>query len=349
MGITVSEIAKEIGATVIGDGSVIIEDISPINDSAPGHITFVSNKKYAKYLSVTKASAVIISGDFDVKAIKDKALLQVNNPYFAFSRVVKLLYPEKLLIEKGIHESAIIGKDTKMGKDVSLGAKVVIGRGCTVGDRTVLMPGVVVGDEAKIGNECRIYANVSIREKVVIGNRVIIHDGTVVGSDGFGFALDQGKYHKIPQIGTVVIEDDVEIGANTTIDRAALGQTVIARGTKIDNLIQIAHNCRIGEDCVIAAQAGISGSTTIGNRVQIGGQAGFAGHLKVDDNAIIAAQSGVSKSIERGKYVFGTPANDYREEFRIHGARRRLPKLLKDIVNIKKRIKKLEKYRGEDV
>ena len=230
-----------------------------------------------------------------------------------------------------------------------MGARVVIGRECTIGDRTVIMPGVVVGDGVKIGDDCRIHANVSIREKVVINNRVIIHNGTVVGSDGFGFALEQGKYHKIPQIGTVVIEDDVEIGANTTIDRAALGETVIARGTKIDNLIQIAHNCKIGEDCVIASQAGISGSTTIGNRVQIGGQAGFIGHITIGDNAIIAAQSGVSKSIEEGKYVFGTPANDFREEFRIHGARRQLPRLLKDIANIKKRLNNLEKHRGKDV
>ncbi|MEJ2629598.1 MAG: UDP-3-O-(3-hydroxymyristoyl)glucosamine N-acyltransferase, partial [bacterium] len=233
-----------------------------------------------------------------------KAWLQVKNPYFAFSKVVKLFHPEKLLIEKGIHDTAVIGKHTKLGKDVSLGARVVIGRECTIGDRTVIMPGVVIGDGVKIGEDCRIHANVSIREKVVINNRVIIHNGTVVGSDGFGFALEQGKYHKIPQIGTVVIEDDVEIGANTTIDRAALGETVIARGTKIDNLIQIAHNCKIGEDCVIASQAGISGSTTIGKRVQIGGQAGFIGHITIGDNAIIAAQSGVSKSINKTTITF---------------------------------------------
>ncbi|MFO7892038.1 MAG: UDP-3-O-(3-hydroxymyristoyl)glucosamine N-acyltransferase [bacterium] len=349
MSIRVSEIAREIDAKLIGNDSVTVVDISPIQDSTKGHITFISNKKYAKYLSETKASAVIISEDLDVEAIEGKTLLQVKNPYFAFSRVIKLFYPDKLLIEKGIHTTAVIGKNSKTGQDVSLGAHVVIGRGCSIGDRTVLMPGVVVGDESVIGADCKIYSNVSIREKVTIKNRVIIHNGSVIGSDGFGFAYAKGKYHKIPQIGTVVIEDDVEIGANTTIDRAALGKTVISKGTKLDNLIQVAHNCRIGEHCVIASQTGISGSTTIGNRVQIGGQAGFAGHIKIGDNAIIAAQSGVTKSINGGKYVFGTPANDYREEFRIHAARRRLPELLKDVVNIKKTLKKLEKNRGKDV
>jgi len=348
MSIKVSEIAKEIGAKLLGNGSIKISDISPIEDSAHGHITFIANKKYAKYLSNTKASAVIVSEDFDVE-VEGKTILQVKNPYFAFAKVLKLFYPDKLLIEKGIHLSAIIGKNTDLGEDISIGAYVVIGRGCSIGDRTVLMPGVVLGDGVRIGSDCTIHSNVSIREKVILKNRIIVHDGTVIGSDGFGFALDSGKYHKIPQTGTVVIEDDVEIGANTTIDRAALGKTVIARGTKLDNLIQVAHNCRIGEDCVIASQAGISGSTTIGNRVQIGGQAGFIGHIKIGDYAIIAAQSGVSKSIADRKYVFGTPANDYKKEFRIHGARRRLPDLLKDIVNIKKRLKKLEKNRGDNV
>lgn len=349
MNIRVSDIAKEIDAELIGNDSITIMDISPIQDSAKGHITFISNKKYAKFLSTTRASAVIVSEDMDVDKITGKTFLQVKNPYYAFSKVIKLFYPDKLLIEKGIHATAVIGKNSEIGEDVSLGAHVVIGRGCTIGDRTVLMPGVVVGDESIIGADCKIYSNVSIREKVTIKDRVIIHNGVVIGSDGFGFAYAQGKYHKIPQIGTVVIEEDVEIGANTTIDRAALGKTIISRGTKLDNLIQVAHNCKLGEHCVIAAQAGISGSTTVGNRVQIGGQAGFIGHITIGDNAIIAAQSGVSKPIETGQYVFGTPAEDYRKEFRIHAARRRLPELLKDIVNIKKRLKKLEKNRGKDV
>jgi len=349
MKITVSDIADKIGAKLIGGSSVEIEDISPIQNSHKGHISFISNKKYTKYLTTTKASAVIIGMDIDVEAIKGKTLLQVKNPYFAFSKVVKLLYPDKLLIEEGIHSSAVIGEKTDLGTDVSLGAHVVVGRGCAIGDRTALMPGVVVGDGAKIGADCKIYSNVSIRENVIIKNRVIIHNGTVIGSDGFGFAFEEGKYHKIPQIGTVVIEDDVEIGANTSIDRAALGQTVIARGTKIDNLIQIAHNCKIGEDCVVASQAGISGSTVIGNRVQIGGQAGFVGHISIGDGAIIAAQSGVTKSVENGKYIYGTPAEDYKKAFRIQAALRRLPELLKEIVRIKKRIKKLENDRGENV
>jgi len=349
MKIKVSEIVDKIDAQVIGDDSVEIEDISPIQHSKEGHITFISNKKYSKYLSTTKASAVIVGIDINVDAIKGKTFLQVKNPYFAFSKVVKLFHPDKLLIEEGIHSTAVIGEKTNLGQDVSLGAHVVIGRECTIGDRTVLMPGVIVGDGAKVGADCKIYSNVSIRENVIIKNRVIIHNGTVIGSDGFGFAFEEGKYYKIPQIGTVVIEDDVEIGANTSIDRAALGQTVIARGTKIDNLIQIAHNCKIGEDCVIASQAGISGSTIVGNRVQIGGQAGFVGHITIGDGAIIAAQSGVTKPINSGQYVYGTPANDYKKAFRIQAALRRLPELIKDVMNIKKRLAKLEKNRGTNV
>ena len=207
------------------------------------------------------------------------------------------------------------------------------------------MPGVIIGNDVVVGEDCIIHGNVSIRESVVIGNRVMVHNGTVIGSDGFGFAMEGGVYHKIPQVGTVVIEDNVEIGANVTIDRASLGETRIKKGAKLDNLIQIAHNCTVGKNTVIAAQTGLSGSTQIGAGVRIGGQVGFAGHLEVGDGAAVAAQSGVSKSIPPGEMVFGYPARPHHEELRIQAARQKLPELLKIIKELKKRIEKLEENR----
>lgn len=346
MVVKISKIVELTGAELTGDELVEISGVAAIEDSKPGDISFLANPKYSKYLITTKASAVIIP-----KEIEDqpgKTVLRSSNPYMAFLKVVKLFNPEELLIEKGIHATVVIGKGTALGKDVSIGAQAVIGRKCSIGERSVIMPGVVLGDSVTLGKECFIHANVSLRERITIGNRVVIHNGAVIGSDGFGFAFDKGKYHKIPQVGTVVIEDDVEIGANTTIDRATLGKTVISRGTKLDNLIQIAHNCRIGENCVIASQAGISGSTAVGNRVRIGGQAGFAGHIKIGDDVEIGAQSGVTKSVSDGRYVVGFPAKDSGKEFRIHGALRRLPDLLKDFVKIRRRVERLEKNRGND-
>ena len=338
MPIKLSDIAAEFGGRVVGDDQVEISGVAKIEEAQEGEITFLANPKYTKFLKETKASAVIVP--LDVTEAGDTLLIQAENPYFAFLKTVVLFYPPQPLIEKGIHPTAVIGKETEIGEDVSAGAYVVIGRRCQLGNRTVLMPGVVVGDDVRIGSDCVLHAHVSIREKVILGNRVVIHDGTVVGS--VGFAPEGGKYHKIPQVGTVVIEDDVEIGANTTIDRATLGETRIKRGAKLDNLIQVAHNCSVGEDTVIAAQAGLSGSTHIGSHVQIGGQAGFAGHLTVGDGVSIGAQSGIHKSIPPGQMVFGYPAKPYSEEFRIQAALRRLPQLLKEVKDIKRRIQEME-------
>jgi UDP-3-O-[3-hydroxymyristoyl] glucosamine N-acyltransferase len=250
--------------------------------------------------------------------------------------------PDEAKHFQGVHKSALLGKDVKLGKNAALGAYVVVDDGAQIGDNAVIYPGCFIGRQAKIGNNVLIYPNVSIRERVSIGNNVIIHSGTVIGSDGFGFVEVNGKHHKIPQVGTVEICDDVEIGANVTIDRARFDKTVIGRGTKIDNLVQIAHNVVIGENCLIVAQVGISGSTTIGNNVILAGQAGLVGHITVGDKARVTAKSGVIKSIPAGAMFAGYPARPFLENQKSHAHVHNLPKMFDLVKELKKKIESLE-------
>jgi UDP-3-O-[3-hydroxymyristoyl] glucosamine N-acyltransferase len=334
------DIAEITGGVLAGDPSIFITGVAKIEEARPGEITFLANHKYAKHLGETRASALIVPDDMPGNF--DKPVIRSKNPYLAFMKAVVVFHPPKPLIEKGIHSTAVIGENTELGTELSIGAYAVIGRRCRIGHRTIVMPGVILGDGAMVGDDCVLHANVCLREGVVLGNRVILHNGTVVGSDGFGFALDGGKYHKIPQVGTVVIEDDVEIGSNTSIDRATLGETRIKRGTKMDNLIQIAHNCSVGEDTVIAAQVGIAGSTVIGNNCRIGGQAGFAGHIKVGDNTTVGGGSGVLRPVSGNTMVSGFPARPHRDELHVQAAMHKLPELLKELKQLKERIQKLE-------
>lgn len=345
MSLTLAEIATVVGGKVVGDDTTVITGVAKIEEAGEGEVTFLANPKYAKFLKKTKASAVIVPREVDEAG--GKPLIQAENPYYTFLKTVVLFHPPQPLIDKGIHPTAVFGEGTQLGNDLSVGPYVVVGKGCRIGDRSVLMPGVFLGDGVVVGEDCVLHAHVCLRERVALGNRVILHNGVVVGSDGFGFAPEQGVYHKIPQVGTVVIEDDVEIGANATIDRATLGETRIKKGAKLDNLIQVGHNCTIGENTVIAAQAGLSGSTHVGKNVRVGGQVGFAGHLKVGDGAAIGAQSGVSKSIPDGSYVFGYPAKPHMEEFRIQGALKRLPELLREMKRLREQIEKLEQEMRE--
>jgi len=341
MVLKLAEIAARVGGEVVGNGELEITGVAKIEEAKEGEITFLANRKYAKFLEHTGASAIIVPED--ISKVPGKSLLRTKNPYFTFLKTVTLFYPPKPLLEKGIHKTAIIGEGAKLGKDISIGPHVVIGKKCKIGDRTILMPGVVIGDNVTVGNDCLVHANVCLREKVVIGDRVILHNGVVVGSDGFGFALEEGKYYKIPQVGTVIIEDDVEIGANSTIDRATLGETRIKKGAKLDNLIQVGHNCIIGENTVIAAQTGLSGSTKIGKGVRVGGQVGFAGHMEIGDGAAVGAQAGVTKSIPPGVMVSGYPARPHREELRIEAVMQQLPQLFKETKDLEKRFYELEK------
>ncbi len=329
------------GGTLVGDGSCEIHGVATLEDAREGEIAFLANTKYTKYLKSTHASAVIVPAGTEPE--KGLRMICTENPYYAFLKVVVLFHPQERLVAEGVHPTAVIGENTKLGKGAGIGPYVVIGKDCRIGDGTVILPFTTIGDGAALGEGCTVYSHVSIREKVTVGNRVILHCGVVVGSDGFGFAQKDGKYHKIPQVGTVVIEDDVEIGANTTIDRATLGETRIKAGVKLDNLIQIGHNCVIGEDTVIAAQSGLSGSTLIGKGVRVGGQVGFAGHMTIGDGAALGAKSGVSKSVPPRQFYSGIPAIPHLSELRKEAASIKLSEKLKELSDLQKRIEALEK------
>ncbi len=334
------DIAALVGGELVGAGDLMITGVSGIKEAKEGDITFLANPKYLPLLDTTKASAVLVGKDISFPA---KPVIRVANPSLAFSRVIELIGPEKIAYPSGVHPSAVIGKGVTLGKDVSIQPHVVIEEGAMVGDRTVLCAGCYVGHFSLIGADTLIYPNVVVRERTLIGSRVIIHSGTVIGSDGFGFTMIDGKHVKIPQIGIVVIEDDVEIGANVTVDRARFDRTVIKRGTKIDNLVQIAHNVIIGEHSILVAQSGVAGSTELGKYVTLAAQAGLVGHLKVGDGAIIAAQAGVTKDIEPRGMVVGAPAVDHMKFKRNVANVNRLPKLIDRVAALEKKLEEPRK------
>lgn len=339
MNSTVAEIAELVGGRIVGDASARITGINGIRQAGQGDITFLADPRYASCLRTTKASAVLVRPDVDKCA---KPLIQVEDPYLAVAAILKKVQAEMARHPDGVHETAVLGDRVEMAADAAVGAHAVVGHGTRIGQGTVIYPNVYIGNECTIGDGCIIYPNVTMREQVQIGNRCVIHSGAVIGSDGFGFASLDGKREKIPQVGIVIIEDDVEIGANAAIDRATFGTTTIGKGTKIDNLVQIGHNTRIGEHTVICGNAGIAGSTVIGDRVTIAAGAGLAGHLEVGDGAVIAAYSGVSKSVKPGQMVFGYPAVEHARAKRMHASLRQLPDALRHLRALEERIKELE-------
>lgn len=340
MGMRLDEIARSVGGKLVGDGAIAIRRVEPIEEAGEGAISFVANRRYRHFLSSTKASAVIVPPELEQDAIGP--CIVSSNPYLCLQKVVRLFYGDGVVFPKGVHETAVMGTDVRLGEDVHLGPYVVIEDGCELGDGVVVGAGCFVGKGSRIGDRAILYPNVTVYHGTEIGRAVIVHSGVTIGSDGFGFAFDGARYHKIPQVGKVVIEDEVEIGANTAIDRAALGITRIGRGTKIDNLVQIGHNVTVGAHTAIAGQAGISGSTKIGSAVQIGGQVGLAGHIVVGDRARIGGQAGVTRSVPEGTVVSGYPARPHREEMRIEAAQAKLPELLKMVKEQGKRIEALE-------
>lgn len=340
---TLTEVAELLDGEIVGDGKLIITGASGIKEANAGDITFVANSRYAHLMNQTKASAIIVSRDI---ASAVKPIIRTEDPSLAFAKIVSLLAPNEFHHPQGIHPTAVIGDKVKLGKDVSIQAYTVVEDNVEIGDRSILYAGVYVGHHSRIGSDVLIYPHVTIRERVEVGDRVIIHSGTIIGSDGFGFATVKGVHHKIPQIGTVVIEDDVEIGANVTIDRARFDRTLIKKGTKIDNLVQIAHNVVIGENSIIVAQVGISGSTVIGNNVTLAGQSGVIGHITIGDNAVVAAQAGVTKAIPANTCVSGYPAKPHNEAKRLNAYIQNLPKLFKIVSELEKKIKELIQPNG---
>ncbi len=345
---TLNELAAILDAELEGSGDVEIHRVARIEDAGSGDITFLANPRYNPFLNSTGASAVIVSRELDTTRILTRptppVLLRTADPYLAFLRVVARFNPPGDPLRPGIHPTAVISSTARIGDGARIGAHAVIGDQASIGAETVVGHGCVVGDNVLIGEKSLVYHNVTIREGCRIGSRVIIHSGTTIGADGFGFApKGDGSYEKIPQLGIVVIEDDVEVGANCAIDRATLGETRIRKGAKLDNLIQVAHNVVIGEHTVIAAQAGIAGSTKVGRESMIGGQAGITGHLSIADKTRIAAQSGIHRSIpEPGQTFFGSPALRQREAFRVQGAIVQLPDLLDSVRRLQKAVSALE-------
>lgn len=324
---TLKEIADLIGAEISGDPGVDITGASGIHDAAPGDITFVSAKKFANEIRNTAASAVILKREF--KNLAANSLI-VDNPQYSFALVEEILYikPRKTI---GISEKAAIGKNVNFGDDVNIHPLSFIGDDVSLGSRVTIYPGSHIGDGVVIGDDSVIYPNVSIYGEATVGRRVIIHAGTVIGSDGFGFIKEKGIHHKIPQIGGIIIEDDVEIGSNVTIDRAAMkkGHTTIGSGTKIDNLVHIAHNVKIGKNCLIIAQVGIAGSTEIGDGVILAGQSALADHIKIGKGAIVTPQSGVFRDIAEGEVFSGTLAMPHKRWLKVQNIIAKLPEYIK--------------------
>lgn len=336
---TLNEIAKLVDGKVIGNGDILIKGASGIREATEGDITFLANSKYSSLMDKTRAAAIITSSDAQTTT---KPIIITANPSLAFVKIISMFTPDNAGHPSGIDYTAVIGKNVSLGKDVTIGAYAVIGDNVTIGDNVIIYAGCYIGQHTKIGAQTLIYPHVSIRERISIGSRVIIHSGTVIGSDGFGFATIKGAHHKIPQVGTVEIHDDVEIGANVTIDRARFDKTVIGRGTKIDNLVQIAHNVIIGENSLIVAQVGIAGSTIVGNNVTLGGQVGLVGHIVIGDNAIVTGQSGVAKSVPADTMVSGYPARPFMTTQRVNASLQNLPKLFNQVKELKKKVEELE-------
>lgn len=333
------EVAALIGGTLKGNGQIEIHDARGVEDAGEGSITFIAKKKYLDQLSRSQASAVIV----DTEVETDKAQIISPNPQLAFARLLTAFYPEARP-EAKVDSRAAIGKNVSLGNNVTVSAFVSIGDNVAIGDDCVLYPGVVVGDDCRIGSRTTLYPNVTLYRNTTLGSHVILHAGVVIGADGFGYALDEkGQHYKIPQIGDVVIEDHVEIGANTCIDRGALGTTRIKKGTKIDNLVQIGHNCTIGEHCIVVAQVGIAGSCTLGHHVILAGQAGVTDHVTIGDQAILTAKSGTFRNIE-SKGVYGGipsfPIANWRKYVTILP---KLPELTRKIKDLEARLKAIEK------
>jgi UDP-3-O-[3-hydroxymyristoyl] glucosamine N-acyltransferase len=334
MPFTAAEIAQHLGGEVVGDASLVLKGFAPADRAQPGDLTFAENENYFARAEQSAASAVIVAGKFSSER---KVLIRVADARIAFAKVLPLFFPEPAYAP-GIHPSSIVPASAFVAASAYVGPYCVLGEKVRLGERCVLQGSNHIGAGCQLGEEVNLFPNVVLYAGSEIGHRVRIHSGTVIGSDGFGYVQDGGEHRKVPQIGNVIIKDDVEIGANVTIDRGALGPTIIGRGTKIDNLVQIAHNVVVGENCLIVSQAGVAGSTRLGNYVILAGQVGLAGHLKIGNRVSVAAQSGVMHNIPDGEKWLWTPAQPDRQAKRQMIALQQLPDLLRRFNELEKRL-----------
>jgi UDP-3-O-[3-hydroxymyristoyl] glucosamine N-acyltransferase len=328
------ELAERLGCERLGDGEVDIRGVAGLDEAGPGDLTFLANPRYAPKLATTRAAAVVLGPGHEASLPR----LVAANPYLVFARAVALVAPPPRPAA-GVHPAAVVDPTAVLGPEVHVGPFAVVGPRARVGARSAVHPHVVLYEDAAVGEDCVLHSGVQVRERCRLGDRVVVQNGAVIGADGFGFAKDgEGRYHKFPQVGIVVVEDDVEIGALTAIDRAALGETRVGRGTKLDNLVQVGHSVRIGRDSVLAGQVGIAGSTRVGDRVTLAGQVGVAGHLTIGDDVIATAQTGIPSSVEKGTVVSGSPAIDNRAWLKSSAVFARLPELQRRVRELERRV-----------
>lgn len=342
MQFTAEMIAAGLGGDIVGNKDVTVSTFAKIEEGHPGALSFMANPKYEHYVYTTDSSIVIVNRSWEPQGEVKATLIKVDDAYGSFAKLLEL-YASYKPRKKGIHPTAVVAESAKVGKDCYIGAYVVIDEGAEVGDGVSLYPQVYIGDGVKVGAATTLYSGVKVYEGCKIGQRCILHSGAVVGSDGFGFAPNaNGEYDKIPQIGIVTIEDDVEIGANTTIDRATMGSTIISKGTKIDNLVQIGHNVVVGANTVMAGQSAIAGSAKVGKNCMIGGQAGVVGHITVGDRTIVGSSSGVTSSVPEGSMIMGTFGFDAAKFRRVNAVYRNLPELQRTVRELKKEVESLK-------
>jgi UDP-3-O-[3-hydroxymyristoyl] glucosamine N-acyltransferase len=339
MELALEELAEKTGGVVRGDSTVRISGIATPTDARPGDIVVIESEKHLPLLDETQASAAVVSRELPESPI---ALIVSPNPRLSFARILTL-FADVPTPSQGVSPDAWISRSATLGENVTLGPLVYIGDDAQIGARAYLYPGVYVGAGARIGEDCILYPNVTVYGKCLVGNRVIVHAGAVIGSDGFGYVRDGDVHVKLAQIGIVEVEDDVEIGANSCIDRATLGKTVIKRGAKVDNLVQIAHNVSVGEHSIVVAQVGIAGSSTLGTHVTLAGQVGVADHVDVGDNVVVGAQSGIMRDVPPGQTIVGTPSLPYRQALRVAAVWERLPELKKEVERLEMRLEQMEK------
>jgi len=344
---TLADLAEKLGGNLQGDPGIMVYGVAPLHTAGPEHVSFLANPRYSSQLEKTDAAGVIVTREAQISGLN---LIRVDDPYLGFAVAMELFYAEPYEAT-GISDDAFVHQEARIGDEPSIHPFAVVCRGAKVGSRVTLMPGAYVGPGTEVGDDTTIHPNVVLEKGVKIGKQVIVHAGSVVGSDGFGFARKEDLYKKIVHAGTVRIEDDVEIGAGCTIDRAVMGETVIGRGSKLDNLIQVAHNVRIGPNCILAGQVGISGSSELGKNVTMAGQSGMAGHLKVGNGAVVMAKASVFKDVPPGAQVAGTPAIDAKDWRKASAVYSRLDDLRKRVFRLEKELKakNVGEEREEDI